>query len=83
MNTEQQARRIVPETRRVARITTKRFAGPFLAVMGYYAIAVGTFAVMAASSGPDGDVPSYVRCAMENTGPLALLAAFAAGRWWH
>jgi hypothetical protein len=83
MNSDQQAPRTLPDTRRAARIPTKRFAGPFLAVMGYYAIAVGTFAAMAATSVPDGDAPFYVRCAIEATGVPALLGAFAAGRWWH
>lgn len=61
----------------------KRFAIPFLAVLGYYALGVCTFAVMAAGNVPGGgNVPQLVWYAVENTSLIALAAALAAGCWW-
>lgn len=61
----------------------RRFAIPFLAVMGYYALGVCTFSVMAAANVPGGgDVPQVIWRAVENTSLIALAAALAAGRWW-
>ncbi|MBT2300729.1 hypothetical protein J7E70_09660 [Variovorax paradoxus] len=68
---------------RKARGPVMGFAVPFLAVMGYYAIGICTFALMAASSVPGGgEVSQLAWCAAESTSPLALAAALAAGRWW-
>lgn len=68
---------------RQARSPVMGFAVPFLAVMGHYALGICTFALMAASSVPGGgEVSQFVWCAAESTGPLALAAALAAGRWW-
>jgi hypothetical protein len=68
---------------RKARGPVMGFAVPFLAVMGHYALGICTFALMAASSVPGGgEVSQFVWCAAESTGPLALAAALAAGRWW-
>jgi hypothetical protein len=66
------------------RVRVKRFAAlPFLAVLGYYALGLCTFGVMAAGNVPGGgDVPLMVWQAAENTGPIALVVALAAGRWW-
>lgn len=64
---------------------TRRFASrPFLAVLGYYAVGVGTFAVMATASHPPGGGELHWMAwrAVEITGPVALLLALAAGRWW-
>lgn len=61
----------------------RRFAIPFLAVLGYYALGVCTFAVMAAANTPGGgDVSQLIWYAAQNTSPIALAAALAAGRWW-
>jgi hypothetical protein len=59
----------------------RRFAIPFLAVLGYYALGVCTFSVMAAGNVP-GDVPRMIWHAAENTSLIALAAALAAGCWW-
>lgn len=60
-----------------------RFALPFLAVLGYYALGICTFAVMAAGNVPGGgDVPQLAWYATETTSPIALAIALAAGRWW-
>jgi len=68
---------------RKARGPVMGFAVPFLAVMGYYALGICTFALMAASSVPGGgEVSQLAWCATESTSPLALAAALAAGRWW-
>ena len=68
---------------RKARGPVMGFAVPFLAVLGYYAIGICTFALMAASSVPGGgDVSQLAWSAAESTSPLALAAALAAGRWW-
>ena len=66
------------------RLRVKRFSAlPFLAVLGYYALGLCTFGVMAAANVPGGgDVPLMVWHAAENTSPIALVAALAAGRWW-
>ena len=66
------------------RVRVKRFAAlPFLAVLGHYALGLCTFGVMAAGNVPGGgDVPLMVWHAAENTGPIALVVALAAGRWW-
>jgi hypothetical protein len=61
----------------------KRFAAPFLAVLGHYAVGVCTFSVMAAANVPGGgDVSQLIWSAAENTGPIALAIALAAGCWW-
>jgi len=66
-----------------ARNRLMRFAVPFLAVLGYYALGVGVFAVMAAGNVPGGgDVPQLAWYATETTSPIALAIALAAGRWW-
>ena len=68
---------------RPARNRLMRFAVPFLAVLGYYALGVGVFAVMAAGNVPGGgDVPQLAWYATETTSPVALAIALAAGRWW-
>jgi hypothetical protein len=68
---------------RKARGPVMGFAVPFLAVMGHYALGICTFALMAASSVPGGgEVSQFIWCAAESTGPFALAAALAAGRWW-
>jgi hypothetical protein len=68
---------------RPARSRLTRFAVPFLAVLGYYALGVATFAVMAAGNVPGGgDVPQLAWYATEITSPIALAIALAAGRWW-
>ncbi|OUM03822.1 hypothetical protein [Variovorax sp. JS1663] len=63
---------------------TKRFAAlPFLTVLGYYALGVCTFSIMAAGNVPGGgDVSWMAWHAIETTGPVALVLALAAGRWW-
>jgi hypothetical protein len=69
--------------RRPPRSGMRRFAVPFLAVMGHYAVGVFTFSVMAAANVPGGgSVAALLWCAVENTSPLALAAALAAGCWW-
>ena len=61
----------------------RRFAIPFLAVLGHYALGVCTFSVMAAANVPGGgDVSQLIWSAAENTGPIALAIALAAGCWW-
>ncbi|MBT2321821.1 hypothetical protein J7E62_05535 [Variovorax paradoxus] len=71
------------EMRREPRRGIMRFAVPFLAVMGYYAIGVCTFSVMAAASAPGGgELGQFLWSAGESTSPLALAAALAAARWW-
>ncbi|MGK6308219.1 hypothetical protein [Variovorax sp. DT-64] len=60
----------------------RRFATPFLAVLGHYAVGVCTFSVMAAANVPGGDVSQLIWSAAENTGPIALAVALAAGCWW-
>ena len=61
----------------------RRFAIRFLTVLGYYALGVCTFSVMAAGNVPGGgDVPQVIWNAIQNTGLLALAAALAAGCWW-
>lgn len=60
----------------------RRFAIRFLAVLGYYALGVCTFSVMAAGNVPGGgDVSQLIWRATENTGLIALAAALAAGCW--
>jgi hypothetical protein len=61
----------------------RRFAIPFFAVLGHYALGVCTFSVMAAGNVPGGgDVPRLIWYAVENTGLIALAVALAAGCWW-
>jgi len=61
----------------------RRFAIPFLAVLGHYALGVCTFSVMAAANVPGGgDVPQMAWHAVENTSLIALAVALAAGCWW-
>ena len=76
MNTEQQLRR-------EALAPLRGFAVPFLTVLGYYAVGIFTFSVMAAANVPGGgDVAELAWQAIKNTNLLALAAALAAGRWW-
>ena len=61
----------------------RRFAIRFLTVLGYYALGVCTFSVMAAGNVPGGgDVPQVIWNAIQNTSLIALAAALAAGCWW-
>ncbi|VTU39285.1 hypothetical protein H6CHR_05437 [Variovorax sp. PBL-H6] len=61
----------------------RRFAIPFFAVLGHYALGVCTFAVMAAGNVPGGgDVPQLIWHAVENTSVIALAVALAAACWW-
>ncbi|GAA4359718.1 hypothetical protein GCM10023165_56140 [Variovorax defluvii] len=64
---------------------TRRFAArPFLSVLGYYALGVFAFLVMVAAGNAPGavELPWMAWRALEITGPVALLLALAAGRWW-
>src|SRR5690349_6766080 len=68
-----------PAPRRAAG-RVRRFAVSFVAVLGYYALGVGTFSVMAAGNVPGGgDVSQLISCAIENTSLIALAVALAAG----
>ncbi|WP_077003238.1 hypothetical protein [Variovorax sp. KK3] len=61
----------------------KRFATrPFLGVLGYYALGMGSFAAMAAVNLPGSAVSVMVWQAAMVTAPVALAMALAAGRWW-
>jgi len=70
-------------SRRRERSRMKRFAIPFLTVIGYYAIGIFTFSVMAAANVPGGgSVLQFAWQAVESTSLIALVVALAAGRWW-